>query len=263
MSETKLLKKDYIDQLCIRVYDTDVEMGKAAAKFVAGRLLTEIGKKGYANLILATGASQFEFLKAFKELPQVDWSKVNTFHLDEYVGLPKNHPASFRKYLHDRIIDEMHPGNAYFIQGDADDLQAEVERYELLLKEHPADVACIGIGENGHIAFNDPPVADFKDSKLVKIVELDPMSRKQQVGEGWFDSLEEVPRQAVTLTIPAIMRSATISCVVPEQRKADAVYRTLNGPVSTRCPASILRRHPDSTLFLDRYSASLYYDHGD
>ena len=177
------------------------------------------------------------------------------------MGLSEEHPASFRKYLHERIIDHVQPGDAYFLNGDTENLQAEIKRYEQLLASHPIDVACIGIGENGHIAFNDPPVADFEDPRRVKVVQLDEKSRRQQVGEGWFDTLDEVPEQALSLTIPAIMQSTMISCVVPDQRKADAVYDTLYGPVSTDCPASILRTHPEATLFLDQYSAQRIIEH--
>lgn len=254
--EESLVRKINIDALDVQVYDTPVVMGKAAAELVAQKLQTVLNKSGHANLLLATGASQFEFLKALKNISELDWSKITTFHLDEYVGLSPDHPASFRKYLHDRIIDKVQPGKAYFLNGNADSIQIEINRYEKLLKSHPVDVACIGIGENGHLAFNDPPVADFEDPDLVKVVELDKKSRQQQVDEGWFDSIGEVPRQALTLTIPAIMQSDVISCVVPDRRKAEAVFNTLNDSVSTDCPATILRTHPGAMLFLDKQSAS-------
>lgn len=231
-------------------------MGKAAAEFVAGNIQSVIEQKGEVDLMLATGASQFMFLDALKNIDSLDWSKITTFHLDEYIGISSHHKASFRKYLHERIIDEVQPKEAYFLQGDAEDIEAEIKRYEKLLEDHPIDVACIGIGENGHIAFNEPPIADFNDPELVKIVELDNKSRQQQVGEGWFDSLEDVPKQALSLTIPAIMQSKIISCVVPDSRKAQAVHDALYGPIATGCPASILRTHPDTVLFLDKRSAS-------
>lgn len=231
-------------------------MGKAAAEFVAGNIQSVIEQKGEVDLMLATGASQFMFLDALKNIDSLDWSKITTFHLDEYIGISSHHKASFRKYLHDRIIDEVQPKEAHFLQGDAEDIEAEIKRYEKLLEDHPIDIACIGIGENGHIAFNEPPIADFNDPELVKIVELDNKSRQQQVGEGWFDNLEDVPKQALSLTIPAIMQSKTISCVVPDSRKAQAVHDALYGPIATDCPASILRTHPDTVLFLDKRSAS-------
>lgn len=183
------------------------------------------------------------------------WSKVTVFHLDEYAGMSSQHPASFRKYLKERILDYIQPGKVYFLEGDAEDPEEEVKRYEGLLKKVEIDLACIGIGENGHIAFNDPPVADFNDPKLVKIVKLDEACRLQQLGEGWFSSLNDVPSHALSLTVTGIMRAGKISCVVPDERKANAVYHALYGPVSEKCPASILRTHRDCTLFLDAFSA--------
>lgn len=244
------------DKLSIKGYSTGIEMGKAAADFASRHLQSAIAKNGSANLILATGASQFSFLDAFKSSSSFDWSKVTVFHLDEYVGIQSSHPASFRRYLRERILDEVHPHKVYFLDGDAADIEHVIKQYERQLNYHPIDVACIGIGENGHIAFNDPPVADFNDPKMVKIVPLDEKSRRQQVNEGWFETFEKVPKQALSLTVPAIMRSKTISCVVPDQRKAEAVSHAILGPISTHCPASILRTHPDAVLFLDQYSAS-------
>ncbi|MDH5367767.1 MAG: glucosamine-6-phosphate deaminase [Cyclobacteriaceae bacterium] len=230
-------------------------MGEAAAEFTSKALNAAIEKNGQANLILATGASQFSFLDALKA-KDIDWQKVIVFHLDEYLGLTDSHPASFRKYLKERILDEVKPKQVFLLNGDAENIEAEMERYEIELKKRDIDVACIGIGENGHIAFNDPPVADFNDPKLVKLVELDEPCRKQQLGEGWFPTFDEVPKMAITLTIPAIMRSKTISCVVPDERKAEAVKNALYGEISTTCPASILRTHENTKLFLDRASAS-------
>lgn len=245
-----------VDSLAVQVYGTMEIMGEEAAEFVASKIQSVIEEKGHANLMLATGASQFTFLDALRNSDSLDWSKINTFHLDEYIGLSPDHKASFRKYLHERIIDEVQPKEAYFLKGDAVDISQEIERYENLLKRHPIDVACIGIGENGHIAFNDPPIADFEDPQLVKVVELDAKSRQQQVGEGWFGSIKEVPEQALSLTIPAIMESNVISCVVPDSRKVQAVHEALYGPITTDCPASILRTHPNAVLFLDEQSAA-------
>ena len=190
-----------------------------------------------------------------REARDLDWRKITVFHLDEYLGMTDQHPASFRKYLKERILNYVKPGNVYLLNGDAADAEKEVERYASLLQAADIDLACIGIGENGHIAFNDPPVADFQDPRLVKIVELDPECRQQQLGEGWFATLEDVPSHALSLTVPAIMRSKTISCVVPDKRKADAVYNTVNAEISEKCPATILRTHPDCTLFIDKNSA--------
>jgi len=243
------------DRLRVEVFDTARELGTAAADLVEERLAAAIAGRGGANLILATGASQFSFLEALGERP-VAWRKVRVFHLDEYKGLGADHPASFRRYLRERILDAVEPGEVHLIEGDAPDLGKTIAAYEALLRAHPIDVACIGIGENGHIAFNDPPVADFEDPLWVKEVELDDACRAQQVHEGWFPSFDETPRSAVTLTVPAIMSSQVISCVVPGERKVDAVRNTLMRDVSTVCPASVLRRHANATLFLDRASAS-------
>lgn len=225
-------------------------MGLAAARFAAERLRKVVVERGGACLVLATGTSQYSFLEALKD-EELDWRRITVFHLDEYTGLPEAHPASFRRYLRERILDEVRPGRVFLIDGSAPDLRAEVRRYEKLLRDNPVDIACIGIGENGHIAFNDPPVADFNDPVWVKEVELDHACRSQQLGEGWFPTLDDVPERALTLTIPAIMSSRAISCVVPGRRKAEAVNNTLNGEINESCPASILRRHGDATLFLD------------
>jgi glucosamine-6-phosphate deaminase len=243
------------DKLTVKIFPGKNEMGKAAANSVAEKLNAAIAEKGFANLILATGASQFEFLEHLQK-QAIDWKKITVFHLDEYMGMPVTHPASFRKYLKERILEKVRPKQVYYLNGDAPDIEAEVLRYENLLKEHPIDIACIGIGENGHIAFNDPPVADFNDPKLVKVVELDEACRKQQLGEGWFPTLDDVPTHALSLTISAIMRCKHISCVVPDERKAEAVYNTLNAEISTACPATILRTHPATVLYLDEGAAS-------
>ena len=166
------------------------------------------------------------------------------------------HPASFRKYLKERILDEVAPKKIFYLNGDAENLDQVMQAYEDELKKHPIDVACIGIGENGHIAFNDPPVADFNDPKWVKLVELDEPCRKQQFGEGWFPTMDDVPTEALSLTIPAILHSKVISCVVPDERKAEAVYNTLYSEISTACPATVLRKHPYTKLFLDKASAT-------
>ncbi len=240
----------------VKVFPGDREMGQAAARHVAEQLRQVLKERDEANLILATGASQFTFLDALKDEADLGWKNIRVFHLDEYVDMSEHHPASFRRYLRERILNEVKPGEVHFIRGDAEDLDAEIARYERLLERFPTDVACIGIGENGHIAFNDPPVADFDDPHLVKVVELDEHSRKQQLGEGWFESLEEVPRRAITLTIPAMMSSDVISCVVPDKRKAAAVRETITGEISTACPATVLREHSGTMLYLDRASAS-------
>lgn len=249
------MKEFQKDLLKIKVFDNAEALGEAAAISVAGLLNRAIDEKGFANLILATGASQFQFLEHLQK-KKIDWKKITVFHLDEYKGMPVTHPASFRKYLKERILDKVQPKTVYYLEGDAADIDAEVARYEGLLKNHEIDVACIGIGENGHIAFNDPPVADFNDPCLVKVVELDDACRNQQLGEGWFPTFADVPTHALSLTIPAIMRCKAVSCVVPHSQKANAVFNTLNAEISTACPATILRTHPDTILYIDKNSAS-------
>ena len=249
-------KSFQIENLAVKIYKETTAMGVAAANYVAGKLQAAISEKGAANLILATGASQFSFLEALQQ-KEIDWKKITVFHLDEYKGLSESHPASFRKYLKERILNNVAPKKVYFLNGDVKDVEQEISRYEEALKVHPIDIACIGIGENGHIAFNDPAVADFKDPKLVKVVELDEACRNQQLGEGWFPTFDDVPKEALTLTITAILNCKAISCVVPDERKAQAVYNTLYGDISTACPGSILRTHKETVLFLDEASASL------
>lgn len=252
LNDVQTLRKDKLE---VNIYPDMREMGKAAAKFVAAKLNNAISAKGSANLILATGASQFTFLDNLQK-ENIDWKNITVFHLDEYKGISDTHPASFRNYLRERILDIVKPKKVYYLNGDEEDIDAEVQRYENLLKDHEIDVACIGIGENGHIAFNDPPVADFNDPHLVKVVELDDACRKQQQGEGWFPTFDDVPTHALTQTIPAIMRCKVISCVVPDERKSQAVYDTLNAEISTACPATILRTHPAAVLHLDEAAAS-------
>ncbi len=254
---TNIAQRFTCDSLEVEVYNNETAMGVAAAEFVAGKLNLAIAARGNANLILATGTSQFAFLDALKNTA-LDWSTITVFHLDEYKDISDEHPASFRKYLRERILNIVKPRAAYLIPGDAPNLEEEMARYEFLLKQHPVDVACIGIGENGHIAFNDPPVADFNDPKWVKLAELDHACRMQQMGEGWFPTLDDVPKHAVTLTIPAIMASKTISCVVPGARKGKAIADTLLGPVETTCPASILRYHANTVLFTDKVAMQTY-----
>ena len=240
------------------VSPNSAELGRRAAAFVAGKIravVAELGPARNARVIFATGASQFDFLAALVATPGVAWDKVDCFHLDEYVGLEggQAHPASFRKYLQERLFSKVTPAPANVNLLDPDNIEA----YDALLAAAPIDLACIGIGENGHIAFNDPPVADFSDPVLVKLVELDEACRLQQVGEGWFESLDTCPTHAATLTVPSIMRCACISCVVPDARKAEAVLGCLNAEVSTACPATIMRNHADTHLWLDVASSSL------
>jgi glucosamine-6-phosphate deaminase len=240
----------------IHISNTAVELGKAAGHKAAVLIRAAIKAKGSANIILATGTSQLQTLDQLISDKDIDWSKVVMFHLDEYIGLPETAPASFRKYLKERFIQKI-PAlqSVYLINGEAD-AKEECERLGELIQQHPIDVALVGIGENGHLAFNDPP-ADFETEAPYIVVQLDEACRKQQLGEGWFRSLEEVPERAISMSIKQIMRSKQIICSVPDSRKARAVKNTLEEAVSNQYPASILQLHPDCTLFLDKDAAML------
>ncbi len=242
-------------KLAVKIFESDVDLGRAAAAATAQTINNLLSQKEHVNLVFSTGASQFQFVAGLKE-QAIPWDKIAGFHLDEYEHISADHPASFRLWLKTRIEEPFAPGVFYYIEGDAPDAEAECLRYARLIKKNPIDVGFIGIGENGHVAFNDPPVADFDDPLLVKIVELDKACRQQQVGEGWFPSIDDVPKRALTLTVPAIMACKEIISVVPDARKANAVRHALEGPITTECPASILRTHPRATLFLDKDSAS-------
>jgi glucosamine-6-phosphate deaminase len=242
------------------VYETKEEMAAAAGDAAAGAIREAIDSKGQANIILATGASQFEMLGHLVACEGIDWSRVVMFHLDEYIGIGPDHPASFRRYLQERFVDKVPPLKAvHFVNGDAPDPSAECRRVGAILQAHPIDVACVGIGENGHLAFNDPP-ADFETAEPYIVVQLDLACRKQQFGEGWFKTLEDVPSRAISMSIHQIMKSRQLVVTVPDERKAQAVRSALEGPVTPLCPSSILRRHPNCTIFLDAAAASLLSD---
>jgi glucosamine-6-phosphate deaminase len=238
------------------IFPTKQEMAKAAAEKAATILNEAIQRNGQASFVAATGASQFEFLEALICEHQIEWSKTTMFHLDEYLGLRETHPASFRHYLDERLIKRVNPNLVYLIQGDTACPEAECQRLNEIIARYEIDIAFVGIGENGHLAFNDPP-ADFDIEDPYIIVQLDEACRRQQLGEGWFDSLEEVPRQAISMSIKQIMQSQAIVCVVPDRRKQQAVYQTLTGEISPMNPASILRVHKNAHLFLDAEAAQL------
>jgi glucosamine-6-phosphate deaminase len=239
----------------IEVFDDKVSLGKAAALQAAVAIRQAIAQKGRARIIAATGASQFEFLDALTKAPGVDWQNVEMFHLDEYIGIPIEHPASFRKYLLERLIQKTGIEKYHLLDGEAnpEDVCHKVGR---ALTDAPVDVAFVGIGENGHLAFNDPP-ADFETEVPYSIVALDEACRRQQVNEGWFSSLSEVPEKAISMSVRQILKSNEIICVAPDARKAQAVKVCFEGEISPMAPASILRNHPNITLFLDRDSARL------
>jgi glucosamine-6-phosphate deaminase len=238
----------------LHVFEDKETMGIAAARRTAELLSAAIADRGTANLILATGASQFEMLAALVQ-QDVDWSKVTAFHLDEYISLPASHPASFRKYLRERFVEKVPELRAFhFVNGEAEDPEAECDRLDALISSLTIDVACIGIGENGHLAFNDPP-ADFETEAAYIVVNLDEDCRRQQLGEGWFPTLDAVPKQAISMSIRQIMKSAAIVCTVPDARKAAAVEKAVEGPVTNQVPASILQEHPRCDMYLDTASA--------
>ena len=239
----------------IRVFRTKDEMGGAAAALAAERISAAVAERGEANIILATGASQFEMLAALVA-KEVDWSKVTAFHLDEYVSMAETHPASFRKYLRERFHEKVPHLAAFHYIDDEADPAAECKRVGDIIRRHPIDVACVGIGENGHLAFNDPP-ADFDTEEPYIVVELDEACRRQQLGEGWFATFDDVPTRAISMSIRQIMASRCIVCTVPDERKAVAVRSTLEGEITNTVPASILREHGDCHLFLDEPAASL------
>ncbi len=238
----------------IEIYDTKEALGRAAAAKGSGLINEAIGRKGTANIIVATGASQFEMLEALRK-SKVDWSRVTAFHLDEYIGLPVTHPASFRKYLKERFVDHIPIGQFHYVNGETDPLE-ECKRLGALIESHPIDVAFVGIGENGHLAFNDPP-ADFQTEEPYIVVNLDEACRKQQFGEGWFPSVEAVPETAISMSVKQILKSGTIICSVPDRRKADAVRAAVEEDISPEIPASILTGHRDTWLCLDKESSSL------
>jgi glucosamine-6-phosphate deaminase len=245
-----------VEALTVHVDDVD-EMARDAAIDAADAIRSAIADRGVANVMLATGNSQLAFLVELIRIPDVEWKRVRAFHMDEYVGVAASHSASFQRYMRERVAAHLPVMEFHYIAGDAPDPEAEAARYAALLGENPLDLTCAGIGENGHLAFNDPPVADFDDPLDVKVVALDEASRRQQVGEGHFATLADVPTHAITVTIPALLRAERVLVIVPELRKAEAVRKALYGPISTACPASILRRQENATLFLDLESSTL------
>jgi glucosamine-6-phosphate deaminase len=241
----------------VQIYPSQEALGAAAAQQAAGLIQDAIAQFGRARIIVATGNSQLALIGALVRLQDVEWNSVDIFHMDEYVGISRDHPASFRKWVRTGVEEMVRPGSMEYLEGDAPDLDAEMARYARLLSAGPIDLAFVGIGENGHIAFNDPAVADFEDPLMVKCVVLDPDCRQQQVGEGHFENIDAVPREALTLTCPALFRARSWICSVPEARKAAAVRNALEGPVASACPGSLVRTHPNAAVYLDTDSSSL------
>lgn len=243
----------------ITILDNADEIGLAASRECERILQETIARQGGARIVLSTGASQFEFLKHFVTM-DIEWNKVDMFHLDEYVALPETHPASFRKYLKERFLRHVNVRSAVFVDGDGD-LDEVLERLNGEIAKAPVDLALIGIGQNAHIAFNDPP-ADFETEAPYKVVELDERCKAQQVGEGWFASIEDVPKRAITMTVKQIMKSRNIVSVVPHAVKAEAIEKTLKSPVDPNVPATMLKTHPSWKLYLDKQSASGFCTRG-
>jgi glucosamine-6-phosphate deaminase len=245
-----------IDKLSVNVYNSEVEMAQDAAEIASKYLYEVLETQGTATVLLATGNSQLKFLSALIDLGSVDWSRITCFHLDEYLGIPNDHSASFRRYLRVHVDLKVNPKVFNYIEGDTLQPLKECDRYSQLLQVQPIDLCLLGIGENGHLAFNDPTVADFQDPYKVKLVKLDEINRQQQVSTGYFPSIGSVPQYAFTVTIPTICTAKKIICLAPAQRKAKIIKTMLQGNITPNCPASILRQQPQAILFLDDDSAS-------
>jgi glucosamine-6-phosphate deaminase len=243
-----------IDKVKIKIFNDGRALGKASAMDTAEKIKHLLNEKSEIRMVFAAAPSQNEFLDELIQIKGIKWNRITAFHMDEYIGLEENAGQLFTKYLKDRIFNKVDFKEVNLIEPE-NNPEEEVKRYETLLKEKPIDIVCMGIGENGHIAFNDPPVADFDDTHLVKIVELDETCRKQQVNDGCFSLMEDVPKRAITLTVPALMAGNYLSIVVPGIRKANAVYNALYNEISTECPASIVRRHGNATMYLDKDSS--------
>ncbi|MEO6828481.1 MAG: glucosamine-6-phosphate deaminase [Acidobacteriaceae bacterium] len=256
MKPTGQVRSFQVEKLKVEVYSTQESAGAAAAK-VAAETMIELGHRNESfGVIFATGASQLAMLKELTAIPGVPWDKVRGFHMDEYIGLPIEHKASFRRYLREHLTQKVQMRSFLEVDGTAADPELFCKQYAKALRDANPQLCVLGIGENGHLAFNDPPVADFNDPLDVKVVTLDKVCRQQQAAEGWFGSLDEVPAQAISLTIPTLFRVPRLILSVPGPRKAHIVRRTLEEPVSTNCPATLLRTHPDATLYLDKESAA-------
>lgn len=253
----KVMKTMKKDKLNVKIFESRAEMGKDAAKDIHDRILSLLEEKEEINMIFAAAPSQNDVLSSLTEYKDIPWNRINAYHMDEYIGLSRNAPQGFGNFLMEHIFGLVPFKSVNLIKCDAKDPIAECERYGELLKQNPTDIVVMGIGENGHIAFNDPPVADFNDKEWAKPVELDEVCRKQQVNDGCFESLDMVPKTAITLTCPTLMRAKYAFCIVPAPTKAEAVRLTLTSEISERTPATILRRHENALLYLDGDSSRL------
>jgi len=243
------------DRMQVRIFQTNQLMGQAAARDFAESLSKILRKQEKAAIIFACANSQLTFLNSLRDVKGIAWDRIIVFHMDEYLGMSDQHPASFARFIREKLVEAVRPGGFYPLNGDAPDARTELKRYTDLMRKYPPHVCVLGIGENGHLAFNDPP-ADFHTKELIHIVNLDPACRTQQVNEGHFPTLDKVPKQALSLTVPALLAPEHVLAIVPEKRKAAAIQAALNGPVSPDCPASILRTHSNVALYLDKDSAS-------
>ncbi len=251
------MKEYKVDKLTVKIADSRVEMGEISAKDIKAKIAELLKTKAEINMIFAAAPSQNDVLKSLVEDKEIEWNRVNAYHMDEYIGLDKDAPQGFGNFLKAHIFGLVPFKSVNYIDISTTDPEGEAERYGKLLEANPTDIVVMGIGENGHIAFNDPPVADFNDKKWVKPVKLDEICRQQQVNDGCFKSIDEVPTHAMTLTVPTLVKAPYLFCIVPAPTKAKAVYETLNGTVDEHCPASILRYQPNAVLYLDDKSSAL------
>ena len=249
----KTIKKDNLE---VRIYETRDAMGKAAGEDAIEKIKKVLSQKNEVNIIFAAAPSQNEMLKTLICAEGIDWRRVNAFHMDEYIGLEKDAPQGFGNFLKEKIFSKLPFGKVEYLNGQAEDMEEECARYAALLEKYPTDIVLMGIGENGHIAFNDPHVAFFNDEKAVKPVMLDDVCRQQQVNDGCFKTLSDVPKYAITLTIPTLVNAKQLICTVPAKTKANAVKNTVMGDISEKCPASIMRRHDDAVMYCDSDSGS-------
>ena len=247
----EILKDFYCDKMHVRVFESRPVMGKYAGQEAAAHIKKLLSEKETINVMFAAAPSQNETLAEILNDADIDWSRVNAFHMDEYVGLDPEHPAGFRNFLKRAIFSKKPFKTVNLLNGNADDPEQEAARYSQLLVDFPLDVCLLGVGENGHIAFNDPPVADFNDSKLVKVVKLDEICRQQQVNDGCFENIDQVPTHALSVTIPGLTSAKAMFCTVPAPTKANAIRAMINDEISTACPATILRKHDNAKLYTD------------
>ena len=252
-----LIKQQKAGSLKVKVYDSRDSMGKASALEAAELIKRLLKEKDELNIVFASAPSQNEFIDSLIKDKDIEWERINAFHMDEYIGLDPDAPQGFGNFLKEKIFSKVNLKSAHYINGNAENMDDECDRYTRLLKEYPTDIVFMGIGENGHIAFNDPHVAYFNDDKMVKVVDLDLKCRNQQVNDVCFKIIDEVPTHAITLTIPALVEPEYIFCVVPGSNKAKAVYETVKGKMTQECPASILQKHDNAILYTDSDSASL------